>query len=184
MVPYAIQFIAILIFFMLNLVVSRYILAVIIPLSIFAGTFFLQLNLGADVSLFPLYMLAVAGLSWELGLYGAIGSVVVSTGLWVTSMLKLNEVYSSDYIIYYNAGARTAVFIMVAYFILMFRSVLEQHRRRMESMRALLNVCHGCGSLQGSDGNWIKLEELGAVANRPMNECPCCRSAVTELNKR
>jgi hypothetical protein len=125
-------------------------------------------------------MLAIAGLSWELGLYGAASSVVISTYLWVTSMIKLNEVYSHDFIIYYNAGARTAAFIMVAYFILMFRRVVEQHRRRMESMRALLNVCHGCGSLQGSDGNWIKLEELGSVANRQVNECPCCRSAVTD----
>ena len=166
------------------LFISRYFLAVIIPLLIFIGTFFLQLNLGADASLFPLYMLAIAGLSWELGFYGAIGAVVVSTGLWITSMLMLNEVYSSDYIIFYNAGARTAAFIMVAYFILMFRRVVEQHRRRMESMRALLNVCHGCGSLQGSDGNWIKLQDLGAVANRQVSECPCCRSVVTDRKTR
>jgi len=166
------------------LVISRYFLKLIVPLSIFTVTFFLQLKLGADASLFPLYMLAIAGLSWELGLYGAIGAVVVSTGLWVTSMIKLHEVYSSDYIIYYNAGARTAAFIMVAYFILMFRRVVEQHRRRMESTRALLNVCHGCGSLQGSDGHWIKLEELGAVANRQVNECPSCRSVVTDRKAR
>ena len=165
---------------MLYLIISRYFLAVIIPLTIFAGTFLLQLYLGADASLFPLYMLAIAGLSWELGLYGAICSVLISTDLWVTSMIKLDEVYSNSYILYYNAGARTAVFIMVAFFILMFRRVVEQHRRRMEAMRALLNVCHGCGSLQGSDGNWIKLDDLGAVANRQVNECPCCRSAVTD----
>ena len=162
----------------MHLVISRYFLAVIIPLSIFAGTFYLQLHLGADASLFPLYMLAIAGLSWELGLYGAIGAVVISTDLWVTSMIKLHEVYENPYIIYYNAGARTAAFIMVAYFILMFRRVVEKHRRRMEGMRAMLNVCHGCGSVQGSDGIWVELEALGLSPMQHVNECPCCRKAV------
>ena len=154
---------------------SRLFLAVFLPLVIFPTTFWAQLQLGPDASVFPLYMLGIAGLSWELGFGGAIVSVFLSTFLWVTSHYMINDVYDNPLIIYYNCAARTAVFIMTAFFILMFRRVVEQHRNRMEAMRALLNVCHGCGSLQNSDGQWIPLEDLKTLHWKRTNECPGCR---------
>ena len=157
--------------------ISRILLAVFLPAIIFPITFLAQLYLGPDASLFPLYMLSIAGLSWELGFRGAIVSVIISTGLWVASHVIINQVYDNPFIIYYNAGARTAAFIMMAYFIFMFRRVVEQHRSRMESMRAMLNVCHGCGSLQGSDGKWIKLTQLDELTVARRFECPDCAQA-------
>ena len=165
------------------LVISRYLLAIFLSAAIFPATFYLQLKLGADASLFPLYMLAIAGLTWELGLFGAISSVVIASVLWVTSMFQLHEVYENSNIVYYNCMARTAVFIMAAYFIFNFRRVVEQHRTRMEAMRRLLNVCHGCGSLQGNDGTWIRLSELHNLSTNRRFECPdCTKGQVSSPN--
>ncbi len=48
-------------------------------------------------------------------------------------------------------SGRGIVYFLAGFFILMFKRTLETHRQRMEAMRALLNVCHGCGAVQGSD---------------------------------
>jgi hypothetical protein len=156
-------------------------MSVCVPIAIFPLTFWLQLKLGYEVSLFPLYMLSIAALSWEFGIVGAVSSVMLATALWLGGNIITGVVYNYEWTIYYNTAARTAVFIMVAFFILMFRRVVEQHRVRMESMRAMLNVCHGCGALQGSDGRWIPLSELTTTRVESLQECPeCSRAAAAQ----
>jgi len=158
--------------------VSRFFISTVLPVAVFAGTFLAQIRLGYDVSLFPLYMLPVAAFSWSMGLRGAIVSVLLATGLWYLGGVITGYSYSSSWIVYYNTGARGVVFAMVGIFIILFKRVVEQHRQRMEAMRALLNVCHGCGSLQGSDGRWIPFEQLTVPRSRPVCECPRCSAAA------
>jgi hypothetical protein len=158
---------------------KRFIMAVFLPGAIFPITFYLQLHLGTEASLFPLYMLGIAGLTWELGGGGAVGSVFLASHLWIFSMLKLNVAYINPYFIYYNCFACAISFIMVAYFILMFRRVVEQHRGRMEAMRATLKVCHGCGAFQDSTGKWIPLDDLPTLHSTPSNECPNCSARLS-----
>jgi hypothetical protein len=157
----------------------RFIMAVFLPGAIFPVTFYLQLHLGAEASLFPLYVFAIAGLAWELGLYGAVGAVFTASSLWIVSMLKLNEGYANSCIYYYNCLSLSASFLIVAYLVLMFRRVVEQHRGRMETMRATLNVCHGCGAFQDRTGQWIALGDLPAVHSKLSNECPNCRAGIS-----
>ncbi len=160
-------------------------MSVVLPMGIFLGTFLLQMWLSYDVSLFPLYILPVAAFSYTMGLPGAIFSVLLATGLWLVGNLLTGYQYQYDYswVVYYNAGARGVVFAMVAVFILLFKHVVEQHRQRMEAMRALLNVCHGCGSLQGSDGRWVPFEQLSVPRSRPVCECPRCASVTAPQAK-
>ena len=159
---------------------SKFIMSVFVPVAIFPITFFLQLKLGYEVSLFPLYMVSIAALSWEFGVLGGFLSVLLATGLWLGGNLLTGFVYTYDWAIYYNTAARLAVFLAVAFFVLMFRRVTEHHRLRMESLRALLNVCHGCGSVQGGDGNWIQLNQLSSLKLNAPNECPACTKAAQE----
>ena len=161
--------------------ISRFITSIAVPLVLFPVIFWLQIRLGYELALFPLYMVPVAKLSWEFGWRGGIAAVILSTALWVLASIYGGQTYTYEWMRYYNAGMRSILFIMVGVFIILFRRVVEQHRKRMEAMRALLNVCHGCGSVQGSDGEWIPLEQLVARASRHTCECPAC-SAVAKSN--
>jgi hypothetical protein len=154
--------------------ISRFICLVGIAIAIFPLAFLLQIELGYEVSLFPLYMLAIGILSWELGLVGAVLSVIVATSLWLGGNLLVGVVYTYEWTIYYNTGARTVVFIMVAVFILLFRRMSLRQQRLMESMRGLLDVCPGCGSFRGSSGKWIPLGQLSAPRTKAVCACPAC----------
>jgi hypothetical protein len=159
--------------------VSRFITSLAVPLVIFPLIFFLQVSLGHEVGLFPLYMLPIAKLSWEFGWKGGLTGVVVATGLWFTGSIVSLQPYSYEWLRLWNAAVRGVVFLSMSIFVILFKRVVEQHRRRLESMRALLNVCHGCGSLQGSDGRWIPFAELSRMDHKPRNcECPSCAAAV------
>ena len=151
-----------------------------LALAMFPVTFWLQMQFGYEVALFPLYMPPIAVLSWHFGWKGMIFSVILATVLWYWGTVSSGFVYNYDWARYYNAGVRGLVFLMMGFLIRMFKVVIEQHRRRMEAMRALLNVCHGCGSVQGSDGRWIPFDELVAPKIRPMCECPRCTKAHQE----
>lgn len=150
-------------------------MSVLLPMCIFPLTFWLQLELGYEVSLFPLYMLPVAVVSWAFGVCGIILSVTLATGLWYWGAMIVGHEYQHEWTTYYNAGVRGLVFLMVGVFILIFRRVVEQHRNRMETMRSLMNVCHACGSVQGSDGRWIPFEALDTLKVSPVCECPECQ---------
>lgn len=158
---------------------SRLFMSFILPIGISLGTFFLQLRLGYDVALFPLYMISVAAFSYSMGFAGALFSVLFSSGLWYLGIIITDYHYDYAWAVYYNTGVRFVLFATTAFFILLFKRVVEQHRQRMEAMRALLNVCHGCGSLQGSDGQWVPFEQLAVSKNRPICECPRCTAAAS-----
>ncbi|MFA6289057.1 MAG: hypothetical protein WC661_16870 [Opitutaceae bacterium] len=158
-------------------------MSTLLPVAIFAGTFLAQVKLGYEVSLFPLYMMPVAAFSWTMGVRGAVFSVLLATGLWYVGNVMTDFSYSYPWVIYYNTAARGTVFAMVGVFMILFKRVVEQHRQRMEAMRALLNVCHGCGSLQGSDGQWVPFDQLTVPENRAVCECPRCAAAVVVVAK-
>jgi hypothetical protein len=161
--------------------IFRTILSVAFPAIMFPVIYFLQIRLGYEVALFPLYLIPVAKLSWEFGWRGGVVAVVLATALWLVASFHSDQPYSHEWIRYYNTAVRGFIFTLTSITLLTFRQVIEQHRRRMESMRALLNVCHGCGSVQGSDGRWIAFHELNKITNDHTCECPSC---TAEAEKR
>jgi hypothetical protein len=161
--------------------VSRFVMSIAVPFVMFPAIYLMQRQLGWEVALFPLYMFPVAKLSWEFGWRGAAVSVVLATCLWLLGSSQNEQPFSTEWIRAYNALVRGFIFLAGAVFVLMFKAVIEQHRRRMEAMRALLNVCHGCGSVQGSDGRWIQFEQLAAGPSRQTCECPTCAAVNRKL---
>lgn len=161
------------------LTISRLVTSIAVPLVMFPLIFWMQIALGHEVGLFPLYMLPVAKMSWEFGWKGAVISVVAATCLWLAASSLSGQSFSFEWLRYYNAIIRGLVFSFVAVFILLFKRVVGQHMRRMEAMRALLNVCHGCGAVQGSDGRWINFEDLLKQQKAKQScECPACTAAA------
>lgn len=153
---------------------SRLLMSVTVPLVLFPLIFFIQLRIGYEVAMFPLYIIPVCKLTWELGWKGMVGAVLLAAFLWFQASSLSGQYYTSEWMRYYNAGVRAIVFLSSAVFILIFKSVVEQHQRRIEAMRALLNVCHGCGALQGSDGKWVPFDELSTASRVQTCECPRC----------
>ena len=164
--------------------ISRFATAIAVPLIMFPAIFWLQIRLGYEVALFPLYMIPVAKLSWEFGWKGGIFAVILATFLWLIAGFISGQSFKYEWIRYYNAGIRTFLFGMVAVFILVFKRIIEQHRQRMEAMRSLLNVCHGCGAVQGSDGKWIPFAELVASPSKQSCECSTCSAAVKSTSSK
>jgi hypothetical protein len=156
---------------------SRIISNTAFPLLAFPAIAWAQGLLGWEVALFPLYMLPVAVLAWNFGTKGAVSGVLFGIAFWLGSSFITAQPFSYEWIRYYNAGVRGLVFAATGVFIILFKRVVEQHRARMEAMRTLLNVCHGCGSVQGSDGQWIPFEDL--IGKKPAQtcECPKCTAA-------
>lgn len=164
--------------FMRVLHLSRFITSIAVPVVMFPLIFWLQIELGHEIGLFPLYMLPVAKMSWEFGWRGALFSVLLASVLWLFASKYSGLEFSSEWLRYYNSGIRGMVFLFAAVFVLLFKRVVQQHMRRMEAMRALLNVCHGCGAVQGSDGRWIPFEELlNQHRSKQSCECPKCTAA-------
>lgn len=162
--------------------ISRFITAVALPLLTFPLIYLIQLRLGYEFALFPLYMFPIAKLTWEFGWKGALFAVFFSTFLWVMASKLSGQSYTYEWLRYYNAGIRSVVFMAVGVFIMIFKRVVEQHRQRMEAMRSLLNVCHGCGALQGSDGQWVPLDKLVSKATKHSCECPICTKSQLTKN--
>ena len=160
--------------------ISRLAMRVLLPVLAFAVIGWLDCLTGREVALFPLYILPVVHLAWEFGWRGALIGVVTAVAVWIYASIQVNQVFSSEWLRYYNGGVRGVVFALAGIFILLFKRTLNAHRMRMEAMRALLNVCHGCGAVQGSDGQWVPVDELLLRPKPAQCECPRCAAVAAK----
>ena len=152
------------------------------PIIFIPSILVLQVYMGYEVALFPLFLVPVVQLTWEFGWRGALGSVVLSIGVWILGSHWSGQDFSSGGIRYYNAGARGIIFVLAAVFTHLFKTTLESHRRQMEAMKSLLNVCHGCGAVQGSDGQWVPLNQLLSRPKPAPCECPRCAAVAAKAH--
>lgn len=155
---------------------------VVLPLALFPFTLLLQLELGYEVSLFPLYMISIGALTWRFGLLGGFLAVSAATGFWVWGYFLTDTIFRYKWTVYYNAATRLVVFSAMVIFVHLFRLARERQERLMRGMRELLNTCHGCGAIQGSDGRWIPLGELEGKHGRVVSRCPICARAAAEFD--
>lgn len=160
--------------------VSKFVMRAVAPIIFIPSILVLQVYLGYEVALFPLYLVPVVQLTWEFGWRGALGSVALSIGVWILGSYWSEQNFSSEGIRYYNAGARGIIFVLAAVFVHLFKKTMENHRRQMEAMKALLNVCHGCGAVQGSDGQWVPLDQLVSHPKSTQCECPSCAAMAAK----
>jgi len=160
------------------LAVSRALMRFLPAVLLFPLILLLQIWAGAELAIFPLYVFPVAQLSWEFGRRGAIAGVVLATGFWIWGSALSGQHFSQEWMRVYNGLVRGTVYAFFAALLLLFRRTLETHRRRLEAMRALIHICHGCGAVRSSDGKWVPLRELAHAATCDVHECPDCSTAV------
>lgn len=153
-------------------------LLIILPLISFPLILWLQVKLGYDVSLFPLYMVAIAALTWRFGLGAGLASATLAAGLWLWGLDLTKTELAYKWAAYYNATSRLILFVGMVIFIIGFRRVRDRQEKLMESMRGLLRVCNCCGAIQGSDGEWVPLGELPARKKEEPRICPTCARSV------
>lgn len=156
------------------LTLSRILMKTAIPVVSLPLIFGAQLLLGYEVALFPLYLIPVVHTSWEFGWRWGMVAVLMAVALWTCAMTLTGQPFSNHGILIYNGLVRGVVYALGAIFIVLFKRTLNVHRERMEAMRALLNVCHGCGAVQGSDGEWVPMNRLAAKPRKFVCECPAC----------
>jgi hypothetical protein len=154
--------------------VSKVMFRVLIPSVWFLWVFWGQIKLGHEITLFPLYIIPVASLSWDFDWKGTAFGVALAVCLWLWGSALSGQEYSDEWMRYYNGFIRGVVYLVSGIFILLFKRTLNTHRRQMDAMQSMLNVCHGCGALQGSDGRWIPMDQLLTYHATPQNECPAC----------
>jgi len=118
----------------------------------------------------------VVQLAWEFGRRGALIGVALATALWVWASFAGEWTYGNDWLRFYNGATRAVVYLAVAEGILLLRRTIERHREQMAAMRALLDVCHGCGAVRGSDDAWVPMDRLVEYSARRVRvqECPAC----------
>lgn len=158
-------------------IIREFFLAVF-PLISLPLIMLLQVKLGYEVALFPLYMIAIAALTWRFGAVGGTLTAILAAVLWYWGIEITNTTFTYKWAVYYNAAARFALFIMMVFFLTMFRRIRDRQERLMESMRGLLHVCNCCGALQGSDGEWVPLGEIPERKAQEARMCPACSRTV------
>jgi hypothetical protein len=153
------------------------------PLIIFPLVYWAQGTVGQDILLFPLHMVAVAQMTFEFGRRGAIIGVALAVCLWIAGTYTAGWDYPSEWLRYVNGAIRGLVCAFAAGNVLLLRRTIAAHRVQMEGLRALLDVCHGCGAVRGSDDRWVPMEQLAeyAAARRHTNECPNCAGSASQV---
>jgi len=162
------------------LTLIRFLSRISASLIFFPLVFVGQVTLGPEITLFPFHMVPVAQLAWEFGRKGAILGAALAVVLWIVGSEVGAWEFSAEWIRYYNALVRGGVYLLAGVFFVLFRRTLESHRMRVEAMRSLVDVCHGCGAVRGSDGVWVSMDELDTfVATRERREeCLGCTRAA------
>ena len=162
----------------------RSLMRVFAPVTIFPLVFWAQSAVGQDILLFPLHMVAVAQMAFEFGRRGALIGVALAIGLWIAGSYVAGWEYSSEWIRFANGLIRGLVCAFAAANVLLLRRTIAAHRAQMEGLRALLDVCHGCGAVRGSDDNWVPMERLPdyAAARLRTHECPNCARTTGHVN--
>lgn len=142
--------------------------------SLVLGVGFLQYSVPYEVSIFPLYLIPIALVLWHFGNLAGFMSSLMATIVWIIVDVASGRSYTHEWYRYQNAATRFIIFFGVVAMFALYQRTLETHRARMEAMRAMLNVCHGCGAVQGSEGNWIPFDELVSRSKKQSCECPRC----------
>ncbi len=75
---------------------------------------------------------------------------------------------------FWNAFSRLFIYSLFVYGVSVYVKTQEVHRQRLEAMRRLIPMCHGCGKIFWKDGTWKTPREALEAANREIAECPDC----------
>jgi hypothetical protein len=154
---------------------SRFFLKLASVAAAFVFVGWLDFATGYEVTSFPLYLLPIGLAFFHFGKAGGYLAVLVATGCWFTNDFLTGHNYASEAIRYWNAGARLLIYGLFVYGLSLYTKTLATHRERVEQLRRVMPMCHGCGKLLWKDGTWKTPQEaLDAAKAGDLPECPAC----------
>jgi hypothetical protein len=153
----------------------QYFSKAIFCLGLFTVVGWIDFKLGTEISIRPVYFFLVSYVAWQFNTMAAgLGAAVVATVCRTLADYENGLHYSADWIRFETAFEWLLIFAATAYGLTAYRRTLEVHRSRLQSMRKMLPVCHGCGSIRGPDGRWRAFDELSRTPFPEVTECRDC----------
>lgn len=130
-----------------------------------------------EISVGPLYLLAVFHAAWHFGWrWGAVVAVTVSL-FWLLTDIGTGHVYSRDWMRWQQFTVRLTVHGCIAIAVGIHRQALEAHRKRLAVLERVLLVCPACGKIGPREGGWVHAEDFMRESSERYRFCPSC-SAV------
>jgi len=133
---------------------------------------------GYEMTSFPLYLLPISLSFFYFGKTGGYLAVVVASGLWFLNDFLTGHTYEVEIVRYWNALARVLIYGIFVYGLSLYAKTVETNRRRMDDLRAIIPMCHGCGKIFAADGTWLPIEDAMEKMSQINQECPGCRTAT------
>lgn len=129
---------------------------------------------GAEVSVGPLYLFAVAYGAWHLGKTTGVIASFIAAMIWVAADWFSGHRFQHHWALWEQAGSRLITFLMLSYFASLYRFTLDAHRRRLASLEQVLAVCPSCGRIGPHEGDWQRAEDLNKEKRDRYQLCPTC----------
>lgn len=148
--------------------------------ALFAGVAAFDFLTGYEVSSYPVYLLPIFLAFFNFGKVGGYLACVIAIGLWTVIDIANHHLFSHEFLRYWNAGSRLMVYMLFVYGLSIYVKTVDVHRRRLEDMRRLIPICHGCGKIRWVDGTWKTPREVLREAGGRPPECPSCAKGQIE----
>lgn len=141
---------------------------------LYAATFSADIVTGPDITVAPVYLIAVATSSWRHGLRWGIAAAVMTTLAWTAADAYSDRTYSNGFYLVENALARWVVLVLIAYGVSLYRQSLQIHRSRLQLMERLVFCCPACGRMKAVREGWFVPDDLFRENMKRINYCPEC----------
>lgn len=129
---------------------------------------------GYEVTSFPVFLLPILWATFQFGKVGGYAISLISTAIWALINTVDGHVYSAEIYRFWAIGSRLLVYLVFVYILSTYLRSLAVHRRRLEDLRAVMPMCHGCGKILWQDGTWKTPEQTLAAVDGRLPECPEC----------
>ena len=129
---------------------------------------------GYEVSSFPLYLPPILLTLFYFGKWGGFLMSLATVVSWFIVDVQTGNHYTSEAIRYWNAFSRLLIYGLLVYVFSVYMESIAVHRQRIEAIRRLIPMCHGCGKIFWKDGTWKTPEEALEATSQEMAECPDC----------
>lgn len=110
--------------------------ALLVALVVLVAVGLLDLAAGPGVSLSIFYLVPVAYASWVVDRRSGAALAVLAAGAWLAAESLSGSAYAEGWVVYWNAGARFATFLVVVALVAALRKVLD-HERQLSRVDAL-----------------------------------------------
>ncbi|MGH8047105.1 MAG: hypothetical protein ACREKL_07655 [Chthoniobacterales bacterium] len=133
---------------------------------------------GYEVSSYPMYLMPIFLTFFNFGKTGGYVAALIAIVMWYVIDAANEHHYSHEVLRVWNAASRFIVYLLFVYGISVYTKTVAVHRRRLAALRQLIPMCHGCGRVFGSDGEWRSPEEAAEFTVHDVPECPNCSASV------